>query len=56
MSNVGGALMTLLRGYIADRGGMRIGFVIPLICFVLIVFYGAFWQKLELKDSQPDKS
>jgi FHS family L-fucose permease-like MFS transporter len=56
MSIVGGALMTPLMGYIADQGGMRIGFVIPLICFVFIVFYGAFWQKLELKDSQAVKS
>jgi len=52
MSIVGGAIMTPLMGYIADQGGMRIGFVIPLVCFAFIAFYGAVWQKLENKDSQ----
>ncbi len=56
MSIVGGAFMTPLMGYIADKGGMRIGFVIPLVCFMVISIYGALWQKLELKDSQAGRS
>ncbi|HEV2454723.1 MAG TPA: L-fucose:H+ symporter permease [Verrucomicrobiae bacterium] len=52
MSIVGGAIMTPLMGYIADKGGMRVGFVIPLICFAVIAIYGAVWQKLESKDSE----
>ncbi|HTV43456.1 MAG TPA: L-fucose:H+ symporter permease [Candidatus Sulfotelmatobacter sp.] len=52
MSIVGGAIMTPIMGKIADIGGMRIGFVIPLICFVVIAVYGAVWQKLESKDSE----
>jgi FHS family L-fucose permease-like MFS transporter len=51
MSIVGGAIMTPLMGYIADKGGMRAGFVIPMICFAFIAFYGVIWQKLESKDS-----
>ena len=51
MSIVGGAIMTPLMGYIADKGGMKIGFVIPFICFVVIAAYGTLWQKLENKDS-----
>jgi FHS family L-fucose permease-like MFS transporter len=51
MSIVGGAIMTPLMGLIADRGGMRVGFVIPLVCFVVIAIYGALWQKLESKDA-----
>jgi len=54
MSIVGGAIMTPLMGYIADMGGMRIGFVIPLLCFAFVAVYGALWQKLELKDSKGD--
>ncbi len=54
MSIVGGAIMTPLMGYIADKGGMRIGFVIPLLCFAFVAVYGALWQKLELKDSKGD--
>jgi FHS family L-fucose permease-like MFS transporter len=52
MSVVGGAIMTPLMGRIADQGGMRIGFLIPLICFAVIAAYGAMWQKLESKDSE----
>jgi FHS family L-fucose permease-like MFS transporter len=52
MSIVGGAIMTPVMGLIADEGGMRIGFVIPLICFAVIAVYGALWQKLEAKDSE----
>ncbi|HEV2328067.1 MAG TPA: sugar MFS transporter [Verrucomicrobiae bacterium] len=52
MSIVGGAIMTPFMGHIADKGGMRVGFVIPLICFAVIAIYGALWQKLETKDSQ----
>lgn len=52
MSIVGGALITPLMGYIADEGGMRLGFVIPLVCFIVIAVYGALWQKLKSKDSQ----
>jgi hypothetical protein len=29
---------------------MRLGFVVPLVCFALLVIYGLFWQKLEDKD------
>lgn len=50
MSIVGGAIMTPLMGLIADRGGMRIGFVIPLACFAVIAIYGAVWKKLNVKD------
>jgi MFS transporter, FHS family, L-fucose permease len=52
MSVVGGAIMTPVMGYIADKAGMRLGFVLPLVCFAVIAIYGALWQKLESKDSQ----
>ena len=51
MSIVGGAIMTPLMGFIADKGGMRIGFVIPLVCFIFVTIYGLLWQKLESKDA-----
>jgi FHS family L-fucose permease-like MFS transporter len=52
MSIVGGAIATPLMGRIADNVGMRVGFAIPLVCFVVIAIYGAIWQKLESKDSE----
>jgi FHS family L-fucose permease-like MFS transporter len=50
MSIVGGAIAPPYMGRIADHHSMHAGFVVPLVCFVLIAAYGAFWQKLEAKD------
>ncbi|MGH7940500.1 MAG: sugar MFS transporter [Limisphaerales bacterium] len=50
MSVVGGAIMTPFMGHIADKSGMRVGFVIPLVCFVVIAVYGAIWKRLEATD------
>jgi len=52
MSIVGGAIAPPFMGKIADTHSMRVGFVVPLVCFVLIALYGAFWQKLENKDRE----
>ena len=52
MSIVGGAIAPPLMGYIADRSSMRVGFALPLICFVFIALYGMVWQKLENKDRE----
>ena len=51
MSIVGGAIAPPLMGHIADVSSMRIGFLVPLVCFVLIAFYGAFWPRLEATDA-----
>jgi MFS transporter, FHS family, L-fucose permease len=51
MSIVGGAIMTPIMGHISDVGGMKKGFIIPLVCFVIIAAYAASWQKLEAKDA-----
>jgi len=37
---VGGALVPLLQGVIADTAGLRIGFVVPVVCYVYIAWYG----------------
>jgi FHS family L-fucose permease-like MFS transporter len=52
MSIVGGAIAPPLMGYIADISSMRVGFALPLICFVFIAIYGMFWQKLENQDRE----
>ncbi len=51
MSIVGGAIAAPFMGHIADKSSMHEGFVVPLVCFVLIAIYGLFWQKLETKDA-----
>jgi FHS family L-fucose permease-like MFS transporter len=52
MSIVGGAIMTPVMGRIVDIGGMRVGFIIPLICFSFIAAYAVNWVKLEATDTK----
>jgi len=40
MAIVGGALIPVLMGYIADVSTMALGFIVPLACFAFIVYYG----------------
>ena len=47
MSIVGGAIAPPLMGHIADVWSMRLGFLVPTVCFVLIAAYARLWPKLE---------
>jgi FHS family L-fucose permease-like MFS transporter len=51
MSIVGGAIAPPFMGHIGDVHSMRLGMVVPLVCFVFIAIYGAVWQKLEARDA-----
>jgi FHS family L-fucose permease-like MFS transporter len=51
MSIVGGAIAPPFMGHIADVHSMRIGMVVPLVCFVFIAIYGATWQRLEAREA-----
>ena len=51
MAIVGGAVMPFLMDYLADTYSMRMGFVMPLICFIYVTFYAAFWPALERLDT-----
>jgi FHS family L-fucose permease-like MFS transporter len=51
MAIVGGAVVPMLMGWIADVASMRIGFIVPLVCFVFVGLYAASWKKLEAKDA-----
>jgi len=53
MSIVGGAIAPPFMGHIADQHSMRVGFVVPLVCFVLVSLYGLSWAKLSRLDSLP---
>ena len=51
MSIVGGAIAPPFMGHIADRHSLRIGFAVPLVCFVLVALYGFSWARLSSRDS-----
>jgi FHS family L-fucose permease-like MFS transporter len=43
---VGGAIMPMFMGWIADQWSMQTGFLMPLACFLFIALYGFFWPRL----------
>lgn len=43
---VGGSIMPILMGWLADRYSMRLGFLVPMICFACIAAYGFGWRRL----------
>jgi FHS family L-fucose permease-like MFS transporter len=47
MSIVGGAIIPVIMGRIADVSTMALGFIVPLVCFAFIVFYGINGYKLK---------
>jgi FHS family L-fucose permease-like MFS transporter len=51
MAIVGGAIMPFVMGWLAQTYAMRYGFIMPLICFVYVAFYAAFWPALERLDT-----
>jgi FHS family L-fucose permease-like MFS transporter len=54
MSIVGGAIAAPFMGHIADTSSMRVGFIVPLVCFSGVALYAAMWKKLESKDVGSD--
>ncbi len=40
MAVAGGAVVPMFMGYIADVSSMALGFIVPLICFVIVMIFG----------------
>ena len=40
MAIVGGAIVPVLQGYVADATGILLSFAVPLVCYLYIVYYG----------------
>jgi FHS family L-fucose permease-like MFS transporter len=43
MAIIGGAILPKLMGYIADRFDMSRSFIVPMVCFFVISYYGFKW-------------
>lgn len=43
---VGGAILPLLQGFLADSAGVQMSFILPIFCFVFIAYYGLRGSKL----------
>lgn len=48
MAIVGGAIMPTIMGRVGDLYGTALSFLLPLICFLIIVFYAAFYKKMNV--------
>jgi FHS family L-fucose permease-like MFS transporter len=46
MAIMGGAILPKVMGYVADKFDMSRGFIVPLVCFAFVAFYGFNWSKL----------
>ena len=51
MGIMGGAILPKLMGAVADKYDMSRGFIVPMVCFVLIAFYGYCWPRLSRVES-----
>ena len=46
MAIMGGAILPKLMGHVADQYDMSRGFIVPLVCFAFVAFYGFSWPRL----------
>jgi FHS family L-fucose permease-like MFS transporter len=46
MAIMGGAVLPKVMGAVADRYDLSRGFIVPMLCFAVVAFYGFFWPKL----------
>jgi len=51
MAIMGGAVLPKLMGCVADRYDMSRGFIVPMVCFAFVAFYGFSWSKLSKAES-----
>ncbi len=53
MAIVGGAVIPLAQGFLADRVGLQPSFVLPLLCYAFIVFYGLRGSRVRAAQATP---
>lgn len=53
MAIVGGAICPVFMGWIADKSSMQIGFIVPLVCFIVIFFFGYKGYRIKHLKVQP---
>ena len=52
MAILGGAVLTAIQGQVSDlSGSIKISYVVPMICFLIVLFYGFSQRKIKIKSS-----
>ncbi|MCU0245893.1 MAG: MFS transporter [Bryobacter sp.] len=54
MAIMGGAILPKLMGFVADQYDMSRGFIVPMLCFVFVAFYGFNWPRFSKSESLHD--
>lgn len=49
---VGGAIVPLLQGFLADFVGVHVAFILPMFCYLYIAYYGLSGHKIQLKNTE----
>ena len=47
MAVVGGAVFSPLQSLIIDAGEVQLSFLVPVICYIYLIYYGLAWKKLK---------
>jgi FHS family L-fucose permease-like MFS transporter len=55
MAIVGGAIVPVLQGFLADRVGIQHAFVLPLLCYAYIAYYGLRGHQVAPGEVEPAK-
>jgi FHS family L-fucose permease-like MFS transporter len=51
MAIMGGAILPKLMGLVADKYDMSRGFIVPMVCFVFVAYYGFNWPRFSQAES-----
>ncbi len=51
MAILGGALVPVIQGFVADSYGVQISFVVPMICYIYILYYGFAGSKQKVEST-----
>ena len=51
MAIMGGAILPKLMGLVADKYDMSRGFIVPMLCFAFVAFYGFQWPKFSKSET-----
>ena len=51
MAIMGGAILPKVMGAVADASNMSRGFIVPMLCFVFVAYYGYNWTKFSKAES-----
>jgi MFS transporter, FHS family, L-fucose permease len=53
MAIVGGAIVPVLQGMLADRIGIQHAFVLPLVCYLFVIYYGFVGSRVDAASGVP---